>query len=179
MITPIPARGITRRKGWFILWASAIAIALVGLLAALTHQPWVFPSLGPTAYVIFAAPYAAEASPRNALCGHAIGILAGLLALTLFGLRDTPPDLESLTAARIGAVVVSLALTLAVMTWLGVPHAPAGATTLIIALGLLHTTLHLVLRFASVVLMVVAGWIINRLHGDRPPLWSPVDAQPA
>jgi uncharacterized membrane protein (DUF4010 family) len=133
----------------------------------------VFPSLGPTAYVLFAAPFAAESSPRNTLCGHAIGIVAGLLALSLFGLRDAAPDLEDLTPQRLGAVIVALALTLAVMTWVGVPHAPAGATTLIVALGLLHTPRHLALMMLSVLVMVVAGYVINRMHGDRPPLWSP------
>ena len=173
MSSAIPSPVDLRHKGWFILVASAVAIALVGLLATLTHQPWVFPSLGPTAYVLFAAPMAAEASPRNTICGHAIGILAGLLALTVFGLRNAPPDLEDLTPQRLGAVVVALALTLAVMTWVGVPHAPAGATTLIVALGLLHTPRHLALMMLSVLVMVVAGYVINRLHGDRPPLWAP------
>jgi CBS domain-containing membrane protein len=173
MSTAIPPLVDVRSKGWFVLWASAVAIALVGLLATLTHQPWVFPSLGPTAYVIFAAPFAEESSPRNTVCGHAIGIVAGLLALTVFGLRDAAPDLEDLTPQRLGAVVVALALTLSVMTWLGVPHAPAGATTLIVALGLLHTPRHLALMMLSVIVMVVAGYAINRLHGDRPPVWAP------
>ena len=173
MSSSIPSLVDVRRKGWFILWASAVSIALVGLLATLTHQPWVFPSLGPTAYVIFAAPFAAESSPRNTLCGHGIGILAGLLALTVFGLSDARPDLEDLTPERMGAVILALAVTLAVMTWVGVPHAPAGATTLIVALGLLHTTRHLVLMMVSVLVVVVAGHSINRLHGDRPPTWAP------
>ena len=173
MSSAIPSLVDVRRKGWFVLWASAVAIALVGLLATLTHQPWVFPSLGPTAYVIFAAPFAAESSPRHTICGHGLGIVAGLLALSVFGLRDAPPNLEDLTPQRLGAVVVALALTLSVMTWLGVPHAPAGATTLIVALGLLHTPRHLVLMMVSVLVMVAAGYAINRLHGDKPPVWAP------
>jgi CBS domain-containing membrane protein len=48
--------------------------------------PFIFPSLGPTAFVFFFEPTEPSASPRNALFGHAIGIACGYAALWLLGL---------------------------------------------------------------------------------------------
>jgi CBS-domain-containing membrane protein len=70
-------------------------------------------------------------------------------------------------------VALSLCLTLSLMIWLGVPHAPAGATTLIVALGLLRTPGQLTVLMIAVVLMIVQGIAINRLAGLAYPLWAP------
>jgi CBS-domain-containing membrane protein len=68
-------------------------------------------------------------------CGHLTGVLAVYLPLVIFGLTTTAASLNDVTVRRIGAVTLSLCLALSVMVWLHVPHAPAGATTLIVALG--------------------------------------------
>ena len=68
---------------------------------------------------------------------------------------------------------MALCLTLSLMVWLGVPHAPAGATTLIVALGLMRTPEQLVILMIAVVLMIVEGFVINRLAGLPYPLWAP------
>ena len=44
-----------------------LTIALLALLAVLTNSPFVFPSLGPTAYLLFIAPLAENSSPRNTI----------------------------------------------------------------------------------------------------------------
>ncbi|HEX2027928.1 MAG TPA: HPP family protein [Nitriliruptorales bacterium] len=49
------------------------------------------------------------------------------------------------------------------MAWLKVPHPPAGATTLIVSLGILRTPLDLAGLMAAVVLLVVQGFVINRV----------------
>ena len=102
-------------------------------------------------------------------CGHLIGALTGLTALLIFGLQAVPADLEEITTARLGAVAFALAVTLSVMIWLGVPHAPAGATTLIVALGLLRTPSQLVILMAAVVILILQGIAINRLAGIPLP----------
>jgi CBS-domain-containing membrane protein len=91
----------------------------------------------------------------------------------IFGLQAVPADLEEITTARLGAVAFALAVTLSVMIWLGVPHAPAGATTLIVALGLLRTPSQLVILMAAVVILILQGIAINRLAGIPYPLWKP------
>ena len=142
-------------------------------LAALTDQPFVFPSLGPTAFLLFYAAMGTQSAPRNVFCGHLLGVLAGYLALVLFGLTGVGPNLEDVTWPRVGAVTVALCLTLSLMVWLKVPHAPAGATTLIVALGLMRTPGQLFVLMVAVVLMILQGLAINRLAGLPYPLWAP------
>lgn len=161
------------RLGAYLFIASGVSIAIIGWGAMLTHSPLVFPSLGPTAFMLFAAPLIIESSPRNVFCGHLIGVLSGVLALAAFGLLQAAPDLEDITWTRLAAVTLALALTLALMTWLGVQHAPAAATTLIVALGLIQDLPHLVSMMVAVVALIVVAAVVNRLHGVRTPVWSP------
>src|SRR2546430_4240887 len=53
-----------------------ISIGIMAALAVVTHSPFIFPSLGPTAFLFFYTPTAPSASPRNTVIGHAIGVTA-------------------------------------------------------------------------------------------------------
>src|SRR6516162_8625630 len=75
----------------FVFVNGFIAVALLAGLAAVSHTPFVFPSVGPTAFLLYFMPTAPTASPRNALCGHAIGIGCGYAALWAAGLEHAPP----------------------------------------------------------------------------------------
>jgi CBS-domain-containing membrane protein len=59
------------------------------------------------------------------------------------------------------------------MVWLKVPHPPAGATTLIVSLGLIATIPKLGVLMLGVLLLVGQGFVINRLAGIDYPLWAP------
>lgn len=85
--------------GWVVrpmpavaLWATYVfangflSIALMALLAVATGVPFVFPSLGPTAYQLFFFPRAPASSPRNTLMGHLIGIGCGYGAFRIAGM---------------------------------------------------------------------------------------------
>ncbi|MCB0916121.1 MAG: HPP family protein [Actinobacteria bacterium] len=159
--------------GLYVLLNSAIAIGILASLAAVTDEPFVFPSLGPTAFLLFYAALGTQSAPRNVFFGHLIGVLAGYFALVLFGLTAVAPNLEDVTWARVGAATVSLCLTLSAMVWFGVPHAPAGATTLIVSLGLMRTPGQLTILMVAVLLMIGQGIVINRLAGLPYPLWAP------
>jgi len=161
------------REGWFVLLASGASIFVIGLAALLTHEPWIFPSLGPTAYILFAAPMTVEACPRNVLVSHFIGIASGVVAIAVFGLLGGADVHNELTLRRVAAVTLALVLTFALMTWLRVPHAPAGATTMIVALGVLHGVRDYVVMMLAVFALVLMAAGINRLHGDRTPWWGP------
>jgi len=163
--------------GAYVLITSAISIAIVATIAALTKQPFLFPSLGPTAFLLFYDAQGAQAAPRNVFCGHAIGVLAGYLALVIFGLTAAKPDLTDITVPRIGAVSLCLILTVSVMIWLHVPHSPAASTTLMVGLGLIRTPPQLITLMIAVVLMIMLGAIINRLARVPYPLWAPVKAR--
>jgi hypothetical protein len=71
----------------YLLVAGAGAIAISGLAAHLLRQTLLFPSLGPTVFLVFETPLAAQSSPRNTLIGHGVGIAVGFGAIVLFGLR--------------------------------------------------------------------------------------------
>jgi CBS-domain-containing membrane protein len=160
--------------GLFAFVNGLVSIGLMSLVALVTGQPFIFPSLGPTAFLLFYTPMLPTACPRNTLCGHLIGVLAGYVSLVIFGLTDAGPALVvGVTWARVGAAALSLALTAGMMVWLRVPHPPAGATTLIVSLGLITELSALVVLMLGVFLLVVQGFAINRLAGVPYPLWSP------
>ncbi|MGH2466453.1 MAG: HPP family protein [Candidatus Limnocylindrales bacterium] len=160
--------------GVFALLNGFLSIALMAGAALATGQPFVFPSLGPTAFLLFYTPHQASASPRNTIVGHLIGALAGYLALLVFGLTAAGPAVTAgVSLPRVAAAGLSLGLTAGLMVWLRVPHPPAGATTLIVSLGILTRPDQLAVLMLAVVLLVLQGIIINRLAGLDYPLWSP------
>ena len=160
--------------GWFALVNGVVSIGVMAAAAWATGSPFVFPSLGPTAFLFFYTPTAASAAPRNTIVGHLIGAMAGYLALVMFGLTEAAPAFETgVSAARVGAAAVSLGLTSGLMVWLRVPHPPAGATTLIVSLGILLTPGQLAVLMLAVVLLTVQGFVINRLAGIDYPSWRP------
>lgn len=158
--------------GLFAFINGLVSIAIMAAAALVTGAPFIFPSLGPTAFLLFYTPMTPAASPRNTFLGHLIGAAAGFLALVVFGLLDAAPALAStVTAPRVGAAALSLALTSGLMAWLNVPHPPAGATTLIVSLGILREPWQLAVLMGAVVLLVLQGLLINRLAGIPYPVW--------
>ena len=159
----------------FSLINGFISIALMALAALLTRAPFIFPSLGPTAFLLFYTPTAPAASPRNTICGHLIGALAGWLSLVLFGLTAAPPALAAgVDWPRVGAAALSLSVTSSLMVLLRVPHPPAGATTLIVSLGLMPHLWQVGVLMAAVIVLTGQGFLINRLAGVAYPVWSPI-----
>lgn len=158
--------------GLYAFLLCALVIVLAGLIGLGVHQPWLFPSLGPTLMMFFEQPTTASSRPRDALIGHAVGILAGLVALEVFGLRHHPSSVqEGLTGARVAAAALSLGLTTLVLALLRSPHPPAGASTLIVSLGILTSATQLDTMAVAVVFTVAVGLLLNRLLGVRQPWW--------
>jgi CBS-domain-containing membrane protein len=152
---------------------SLLAIALSGLWALIVNQPLLFPSLGATAFLIFETPMAEVGSPRNTIIGHGVGIAAAVLAILIFGLWDAPSVyVTGMTAARLGAIALAVALTGGVLRVVRSAHPPAGATTIIVASGLLARPSQLLDVIVGVLLLTIAGWCINRLFGVPAPRWA-------
>jgi CBS-domain-containing membrane protein len=80
---------------------------------------------------------------------------------------------SGVSVARVGAAALSLGLTSGLMVWLRVPHPPAGATTLIVSLGILTSPTQLAVLMLAVVLLTVQGYVINRVAGIDYPAWRP------
>ena len=157
----------------FVFSSGFITIGLLAALAWLARIPFVFPSLGPTAFLFFFTPLAPTTSPRNAVLGHAIGLLCGYFSLWLVGLQHAPSAmLEGVNGRRVVAAALSLASTGALMIFLQVIHPPAGATTLIVSLGIVADPFHLLIIELAVALMALLAIGINRLAGLDYPLWS-------
>src|ERR1700729_1694013 len=152
---------------------SLVAIGLSGFWAYLVKQPLVFPSLGATAFLIFETPMAEVGTPRNTIIGHSVGIAAGVVSLAIFGLlHSASVYVTGVSVARIGAVALSVALTGGILRVLRSAHPPAGATTIIVASGLLHTPRQLADVIIGVLLLTIAGWCLNRAMGVPAPMWA-------
>lgn len=174
------------RLGWLLkhlptrmVWAayvflnSFVTIALLSGLAELTGSPFVFPSLGPTAYLFFFAPLGESSSPRHAILGHAIGLVCGYGAYVAMGSHGfAVTSLTEVSWHEVMAAAISLAATGAVMVLLRVSHPPAGATTMIVSLGILTKVEYLVIIEIAVILLTAQAWVINRMAGLDYPVWE-------
>jgi CBS domain-containing membrane protein len=147
-------------------------IGLLGLLAFVTGSPFVFPSLGPTAYLFFFSPLAEASSPRNAILGHAIGLICGYAAFAVTsGFGPTFASHGEVHLPRVLAAALALSATGALMALFRVSHPPAGATTLIVALGIISQPRELIVIQIAVILLTAQAFVINRIAGIHYPLW--------
>ena len=152
---------------------SLLAMLLSGGVAWAVDEPLLFPSLGATAFLLFETPMAEVSSPRNSVIGHYIGGAIAFFWLWVFGLLDQPTALEAgFDADRWIAIALSLGFTGLILRLLRAAHPPAGATTVIVALGLLDTPEQMAALAVGVLLVVIPGGIFNRLCGVPSPIWS-------
>jgi hypothetical protein len=156
------------------IWAP-IAVALLTLAVAvpallLGMQPWLLPSLGPTAFLQVALPAHPTARLYNVLVGHAGGVIAALAGLWLFNAWNEPVVLvdQTLTAPRVGASMVALLLAMLLGMLLRASHPPAAATVLLITLGSMKTQEQLIALAIGVVILGVAGEAVRRLRLGEP-----------
>jgi CBS domain-containing membrane protein len=173
-------RRFPQRWVWavFALCMAFVSIAILSAVAIVSRTPFVFPSLGPTAILFFFHPMSASASPRHALYGHAIGILCGYGSLVLMGLQHAGSGMNgAMGGRRLLAVALSLGATAFFMVLLKVAHAPAGATTLIVSMGIITQPWHLVVIEIAVAMLCLQAICFNRLARLNYPLWvGPVDS---
>lgn len=154
------------KSACFVFVSSSFTIGLLALVAMVSGTPLVFPSLGPTAFMLFHEPWQPAARPLTTICGHAIGILCGFGALWLTGLANDPPTMvEHVNLPRVICAALALGTTGIGMLLLNVWHPPAGATTLIVSLGFITRPYHLLVVEAAVVALVVMAGVINRVAG--------------
>ena len=176
LLRHLPPRGVWAA---YVFLNSFITIMLLSVLATVTGSPFVFPSLGPTAYLFFFAPLGRSSSPRHAILGHAIGLICGYGAYVAMGSHGfVTAALSKVSWREAMAAALSLAATGAVMVLLRVSHPPAGATTLIVSLGILTKVEYLVIIEIAVILLTAQAWVINRLAGLDYPVWEKKSNRP-
>ncbi|RJX44003.1 HPP family protein [Halonotius aquaticus] len=146
-----------RPRLWTSLYAGLLFTAL-GVIAWASGQPFVFPSLGPTAFVLAFEHHSDRTSPVRIVGSHLIGGLAGLLAWSLLGgqvaITATPPPLSITGLGLAASATLSIMLTSWGMIATDAVHPPACATTLIVSLGLLSTPQQVAIIAVAVAILV-------------------------
>lgn len=142
---------------------AAVMVGLVGVMAVLFSQPWLFPSLGPTAYLLAVYPDLATSRRYNCLAGHVVGLASGFAAVAVFNAWDAPlVPLHDASWSRVGAAALAVGLTVMLNHLLKSGHPPAAATTLLVALGTFHTAWGAALVVIGVVLLLVFAEALKR-----------------
>jgi len=160
---------VNRRRLGTSLYAGLL-FTVLGLLAWASGQPFIFPSLGPSAFILSFERRGKRTDTYRIVGSHLIGGLVGLFAYLSFAgdisLTSIPPAL-SIDGLRLTlSAVVSMILTswgMIATDWI---HAPACATTLIVSLGLLSTPL-------AVATIVVSIIILAEFHAGVVMMFNP------
>ncbi|MBA2555762.1 MAG: HPP family protein [Chloroflexi bacterium] len=145
---------------------------LAGALGVGLGQPLLFPSLGPTAFLLAENPPPPSARPYNVLAGHGVGIIAGFAGVLATGAGNAPALFAAhlLTPERVLAGALAITLTYLGTTVLRAQHPPAAATTLLIALGGFRPDLsHAATIMTGVVVVTVVGEGLRRARQGE--LW--------
>jgi CBS-domain-containing membrane protein len=141
-----------------VTWRVALLIAFPALIAWLTGLPFIFPSLGPSAYIL-ASNDPKVFSTRKVIGGHFVGVLAGLAAYYSIAAGLSLPHLSpALTIDNLRVVmsgVCALVLAASVMQLAKAVHPPACATTLLVSLGVLATAEDALIIMGAVTVMFI------------------------
>jgi CBS-domain-containing membrane protein len=167
-------------KNWIshipdIIWApivSGLLMLIVGVIGLTFRQPWLFPSLGPTAFLQAEQPKQPGARLYNTVVGHLSGLAAGLLAVMILGAAATPPVLSTgeLPPVRVWASGLAIALSMLFGFLLKASHPPAAATTLLVSLGGFKPTVADITQVVIGVLIVaIAGEFLRQIRLNAKP----------
>lgn len=172
-----------RRRIGTSLYAGLL-FTVLGVIAWGSGQPFIFPSLGPTAFLLAFDRQSGRTQSYRIIGSHLIGGLAGLFAWSIVasGVSITatlPPfSVEGFRLAV--SATVSIVLTSWAMIATDAIHPPACATTLIVSLGLLSTPPRVAIIVGSVSILVLFHnsvlLVFKRLVGDSHPLYGQEEA---
>lgn len=141
-------------------------LTVAGSVAWVTGEPFIFPSLGPSAYVLATGRGTRATRPQRVLGGHIVGVIVGLAAYHSLAsgvaVDSVPPSsVDGLRIAASGVLLVTF--TTFGMSVTRTNHAPACATTLIISLGLLPTVRQGAIIVVAVGVLLVGHGVLLRL----------------
>ncbi len=140
--------------------------AVLGVITIISGRPFLFPSLGPSAYLMATGEQPRAEGAYHVIGGHTVAVVGGMIAYSIFVVEGAStyevfqqPDpafsqeLIVLTASSSVAMVITTVVMLVTKT----NHPAACATTLIIALGLMG-------GLADAVVIIVAVVILTFMH---------------
>jgi len=100
-------------------------ILVMDTIGFIAGNPWLFPSLGSTAFLMAVYPYSRLARFYDTLIGHLEGVSSGYLVVIALGLTNIPSVFETgrLHSIRILASGIGVALVILMQTTvkLGIP----------------------------------------------------------
>jgi CBS-domain-containing membrane protein len=124
-------------------------------------------SFGATAVLVYAAPAAPFAQPRNVIVGHFVSAVIGVACRVIISDTNAP-------GAVFSAAALSVALSVSAMAAAGITHPPGGATALIAVVGGRTIGWFYVLNVTiAATILVVVALIGNNLNPKRryPTYW--------
>jgi len=150
---------------WGPFW-EAVLILVAGLTALLSGHPWLFSSLGPTAYEMVEKPELPSAKLYNVLVGHAVGIACGFAAVAVTHAWGGPTvnAHNFVDVQRVCAATIAVFATVAFNLLLKAGQPAALATTLLIALGNMQTADSALWLMIGVVLISAIGEPVRRVR---------------
>ncbi|MFP9191757.1 HPP family protein [Natronosalvus vescus] len=165
-----------RRRVGTSLYAGLL-FTVLGAVAWISGQPFIFPSLGPSAFILAFDRRSERTRTYRIVGSHLIGGVAGLLAFTLLAngvsITQTPPAYSPEGFWLTTSAVVSIVLTTWAMIATDTIHPPACATTLIVSLGLLSTPTQVAIIVVSIVILVefhaAVLAVFKSFVDDEPP----------
>ncbi len=144
-------------------------MSVMGAVSYLTSWVYIFPSIGPSVFMIFYFPSSPISAPRNTIMGHLMGIVVGYASFKVMGMLGMA-DHNLLVLVSSG---VSMGLFGILMALTGILHPPAAASCLIASLGLVKGISQAAGMVGSMVVICLVGYVVNNLAGIEYPLWSP------
>ena len=150
---------------WGPFW-EALLILVAGLTALWSGHPWLFSSLGPTAYELTEKPELRSARAYNILVGHAVGIACGFAAVAATHAWYVPTTNANAfpTVARVCAATIAVFATVLINLLLKSGQPAALATTLLISLGNMQTAASALWLFIGVLIITILGEPIRRVR---------------
>lgn len=146
---------------------TGLLIAILGVLTWASGLPALFPSLGPSAFVLAMFPESEASNPKRVIGSHVLGVIAGFLAYHLFAqgivVTGQIPPFSTVSLRLAVSSVVAIVLTVVAMLYFGIRHPPACATTLIVALGLLPTLFDSIIIIGAVAIIVGVQKLLLRI----------------
>ena len=152
-----------RKDNFIAAILEAGLLGLAALLGYLLHSPLVFTSLGPTAYEVIETPNRPSAKPYNIIVGHAVGIVAGLVANGISNAWSVPAvSVHGVPPLRIVSILIAALLTVLGTLALKATQPAALSTTLLITLGDMQSWHAVLSLMGGIVLIAVVGEPIRR-----------------
>ena len=142
--------------------------ALLGIFTIATAQPFLFPSLGPSVYLLARSQGEQDAAsdPYHVIGGHLVATVAGFIGYHLlasdFAITSAlqqPPFTGGIFWLVVSSILAMMLTTLGMLVT-GSNHPAACATTLIVSLGLLSTLSDVAYIMLAVVVLVVAHKLV-------------------